>query len=75
MPKPGQNDPNWFVSYGWTILPLFDTDRKLLAGIWKLPLYQAPVLTSLDVRDIETLKPIHKSLLCLRLSHISDDLD
>lgn len=36
-------EPNVWVSYGWTILNIFDIKRELNAGVWKLPLYQSPV--------------------------------
>jgi len=53
VPKPGE--PDRFVSFGWTILNLFDSFYDLNRGIFKLPLYASPTRTDLDVRDIPSL--------------------
>jgi len=75
VPRPGQADENFFVSFGWTLLNLFDIERRLNAGLFQLPLYQAPVRTGLDVRDIDSLRPISKVVLCLRMGHVAENID
>ena len=32
-------DKSYFVSYGWTLINLFNLQRELNQGIWRLPLY------------------------------------
>ena len=54
---------------------LFDVERFLSIGLWRLPLYQAPVNAALDTRDIETLKPIAKTTICLRIGHVQSEFD
>jgi hypothetical protein len=67
-------DTTW-VAYGWTILNLFDFKRDVNAGIWRLPLYQCPTLVQLDVRDINTLRPLKESVLCFRIANSKQDFD
>jgi hypothetical protein len=57
VPKSASNPDTW-VSYGWTILNVFDLKREMNSGVWKLPLYQSPVQASIDCRDINTLQRI-----------------
>jgi len=45
-----------YVSYGWTILNVFDIYYELNRGIFKLPLYVSPTKTDIDVRDIHGSK-------------------
>ena len=52
MPKPNTGASDKFVSFGWTILNLFDNYYELNRGIFKLPLYMSPTKADLDVRDI-----------------------
>ena len=50
------NDKSYFISYGWTLINVFDLHREVAQGIWRLPLYQSPVQASLDLRDIGALR-------------------
>ena len=44
-------------------------------GIWRLPLYQAPLEANLDIRDIDTLKLIPQIYLGIRIAHAQDNMD
>ena len=70
-----QDNEGWFVSFGWTLLNLFDHRRDLDKGVWKLPLYQSPTVAHLDVRDINTLKAIPSTVLCLRICNAQEHID
>ena len=74
VPKTASDNTNW-VSYGWTILNVFDLKRDLNSGIWKLPLYQSPVLASLDTRDINTLQRIPHTALMMRVANMRKEFD
>lgn len=74
VPKPNtalQNEK--YVSYGWTILNLFDIYYDLNRGIFKLPVYMSPTKTDIDVRDIPWLKRIPDVVLCMRLGNPEDE--
>jgi hypothetical protein len=72
VPKPGAG-PDKLVSYGWTVLNLFDSYYELNRGIFKLPLYMSPTKTDLDVRDINQLKRIPETVLCMRIGNPEDE--
>ena len=74
VPKTASDNTNW-VSYGWTILNVFDLKREINSGIWKLPLYQSPVLASLDTRDINTLQRIPHTALMMRVANMRKEFD
>lgn len=72
VPKPnGPNDR--FVSFGWTVLNLFDTYYELNRGIFKLPLYVSPTKTDIDIRDIPFLKRIPETVFCMRIGNPDDE--
>ena len=68
-------DKTNFISYGWTLINIFNFDREVATGTWRLPLYQAPVQTSLDIRDISTLKLVPQTQLCIRLANAKPGFD
>ena len=77
VPRPSAIDGavGTFVSLGWTVFNIFDYNRDLVTGIWKLPIYQAPIEHTIDMRDIDQLKPVAKTLLCFRVAHAQDNKD
>jgi hypothetical protein len=72
VPKPQTASDDKFVSYGWTILNLFDNNYELNRGIYKIPLYMSPTRTDIDVRDIKLLKRIPETIICARLGNPND---
>ena len=70
MPKP--NSQGKFVSYGWTLLNLFDYSYNFNRGIFKLPLYTSPTRTDIDIRDISTLTKIPETVLLFRIGNPGD---
>ena len=62
-----------YVSFGWTLLNLFDLYYELNRGVFKLPLYISPTKTDLDVRDIPWLKRIPDTLLTVRIGNPGDE--
>ena len=52
VPKPNTGNTDKFVSFGWTVLNLFDNYYELERGIFRIPIYMSPTQTNLDVRDI-----------------------
>ena len=61
------------MSFGWTLLNLFDLYYELNRGVFKLPLYISPTKTDLDVRDIPWLKRIPDTLLTVRIGNPGDE--
>lgn len=60
------------MSYGWTVLNLFDIYYELNRGIFKLPVYVSPTKTDIDVRDMQSVKRIPDTLLCIRVGNPDD---
>lgn len=58
VPKPDTGKFDRYISYGWTLLNLFDSFYELNRGIFKLPIYMSPTKTDLDVRDIPMLRKL-----------------
>ena len=54
---------------------VFDFQRELNRGLWRLPLYQCPVNLQLDTRDINTLKLIPDTCLCIRICNSQPEID
>jgi len=50
VPKQGGQDK--YVSYGWTVLNLFNSQYQFNRGIFKMPLYQSPTKADIDIRDL-----------------------
>eukprot|EP00347_Sterkiella_histriomuscorum_P021982 403332092 len=73
VPKPNSPMQEKYVSYGWTILNLFDIYYDLNRGIFKLPIYMSPTKTDIDVRDIPWLKRIPDVILCMRVGNPDDE--
>lgn len=74
VPKPsGPPGNEKYVSYGWTVLNMFDIYYELNRGIFKLPLYVSPTRTDIDVRDIPWLKRIPEVVLCMRVGNPDDE--
>lgn len=61
------------MSYGWTILNLFDVYYELNRGIFKLPIYMSPTKTDIDTRDIPWLKRIPEVVLLMRIGNPEDE--
>jgi len=55
VPKPNGGSQPKFVSYGWTLLNLFDSNYNFNRGVFRLPIYMSPTRTDIDIRDIATL--------------------
>jgi hypothetical protein len=72
VPKPNSGKFDKYISYGWTLLNLFDSFYELNRGIFKLPIYMSPTKTDLDVRDIHMLKKIPNAVLCMRIGNPDD---
>lgn len=70
--KPNTGSSDKFVSYGWTVLNMFDVYYELNRGIFKLPLYVSPTKTDIDVRDMQSVKRIPETLLCMRIGNPDD---
>jgi hypothetical protein len=60
------------VSYGWTLLNLFDSNYNFNRGVFKLPLYTSPTRTDIDIRDIGTLQRIPETVLLFRIGNPGD---
>lgn len=73
MPKPNTSTQDKYVSYGWTILNLFDVYYELNRGIFKLPIYMSPTKTDIDTRDIPWLKRIPEVVLLMRIGNPEDE--
>jgi len=63
------------VSYGWTQLDLFDTRRELRRGKYKVPLYECPTDTNIEIEGIKFLNPVQNgvSWMYLRISYPQND--
>ena len=72
VPKPGAQDK--FISFGWTVINLFDNYYELNKGIYKLPIYISPTKTDIDVRDIAQFKRIPFTMLCVRIGIPGDEV-
>lgn len=73
VPKPNTQSIDKFVSFGWTVINLFDVYYELNRGIFKLPIYQSPTKPDIDVRDIPILKRIPETVLCIRIGNPNDE--
>jgi hypothetical protein len=66
--------PGKFKFYAWTVLNLFDYTYDFHIGEFKLPLYSGQTLADIDTRDINTLKPLEDTFLCMRMAIPGDDI-
>lgn len=73
VPKPSTNSTDKYVSYGWTLLNMFDVYYELNRGIFKLPVYMSPTKTDIDTRDIPWLKRIPDTVLLIRVGNPGDE--
>ena len=60
------------MSYGWTLLNLFDSNYNFNRGVFKLPLYTSPTRIDIDIRDIGTLQRIPETVLLFRIGNPGD---
>ena len=73
VPKPNTASRDKYVSYGWTVINMFDVYYELNRGIFKLPLYMSPTKADIDIRDIPYLKRIPETVLCVRIGNPDDE--
>lgn len=52
VPKPNTGSQDKFISFGWTVLNLFDSQYNFNKGVFRLPIYQSPTRTDIDIRDM-----------------------
>jgi len=55
VPKPNAGSQPKYVSYGWTLLNLFDSNYNFNRGVFRLPIYMSPTRTDIDIRDVASL--------------------
>ena len=55
VPKPNTVSQNKYVSFGWTLLNLFDSAYNFNRGVFRLPIYTSPTKTDIDIRDMTEL--------------------
>lgn len=72
VPKPGTVDK--FISFGWTVLNLFDNYYELNRGIYKMPIYLSPTKTDVDVRDLPDFRRIPFTIICVRIGIPGDEI-
>ena len=65
----GQN-----ISYGWTVVNLFDYTYDFHIGEYRLPLYKGKTLATIDCRDINTLEPVEDTFICMRIALPGDEI-
>ena len=63
------------MALGWTIINLFDYEKQLMKGAWRLPFYQCPVEASIKIDLIDTLRPIKDMVMCMRIAHAQETQD
>lgn len=72
VPKPQTSTGDKFISFGWTVINLFDTYYELNKGKFRLPSYMSPTKVEIDVRDIASLKRIPETEMCVRIATPGD---
>jgi hypothetical protein len=73
VPKPNTGSQDKFVSYGWTVLNLFDAKYQFNKGIFRLPIYQSPTKADVDIRDMAGLSRIQETCLMMRIGMPEDE--
>ncbi|CAG9315098.1 unnamed protein product [Blepharisma stoltei] len=54
-------------NFGWTVLDIFTHQRKLIEGLWKIPIYRPPTDSAIELRDIRSLVPMPNTFVFIRI--------
>ena len=57
------------ISFGWTTLDLFSTDKTLKTGRFKLPFYAPPMDSALTKERISYMTPLPDTYMYVRINH------